>query len=951
MKSKPTKHTTHSVAAPSRATRVYRLARAIGNCLPFPPGLKLFVRNALLRRHYPKHLLKGRIDASSHLLQRRGSRRKKESLAQSIRPECCGLVSGLVSVVLPVYNQADLLQESVDSVLAQAYRPLELIIIDDGSGDDVKKILQQYDGNTCDDNTSARGQDTRVRCYTQPNQGLPKALSNGFSLARGEFWCWTSADNLMQPQMLERLVAKLRAEPDLGMVYADYYVIDENNRPLQDRRWRPLNRPDPSSGIIRLPRRSRDLNIVHDNFIGPCFLYRGWIGQILGDYAPQMGIEDYDYWMRINAFFPIRHLGSDEPLYRYRVHANSLSAKEDEMQTAAKTRQLMAREKTRAAYFQSPLKVAADGPGTCWLSRFNSALNIKMCNIEPPPTSDWQVQLILISSDTALKHTERLTALTAASLLVILFDYEDHRCQRLRHSWPLHNLLGRPGSVALVRDSLTARRLRLFTDCLLLDGDAPQSPPALTAFARNWHFFRRTWNEAELQRQMPRPLERPLQREHILLQVDDFMQGGLENVVIDLAAFLQADGFEVTIAILGQRGRAADEAETRGLSLKTFASELSPADYVRWLKQNRVTLVNAHYSIFAARECREAAISFIETIHNAYVWLPPETIAAYQQADEHISAYVCVSDTVAHYADIALGLDPGKMRIIPNGIDIASNSGDNHSLVEELSTCSGLSAKQGRSPQLSRWRGNEKETKENRARLRGEWDVPEDAPVFLNVASIMATKAQRPLVQAFAIALKSYPESRLVLLGSVMEPSYMESIIKVVKRLGIGERVIFAGFDSDSRPFYHAADVFVLPSYWEGWSLSLAEAAVSGLSCVITDVGSAYEFANHPGVEIISPPFGDLAELNYGNLRRYLYTDEPKFIDAIAAAMLRCAGTGTGTHRCFFDQELAIRFDRRRVYSRYADLFREYPTRAICGVRSGVDTKNGIGDNRPRSNL
>ena len=930
---------------------LYGLARAIGNSLPFPPGLKLFVRNALLRRRHFRGSSR-HFRGSRHFedLRRGNNRPKIGSSAQAISPECCGLVPGMVSVVLPVYNQADLLRESVDSVLAQTYRDIELIIINDGSEDDIEEILQQYNGSTYGDNINARGDNISIRCYTQSNQGLPKALSNGFSLARGEFWCWTSADNLMQPKMLERLVEKLQAEPELGMVYADYYAIDECGQLLQDRRWRPLNRPDPSSGIVRLPRRTRDLNIVHDNFIGPCFLYRGWIGRTLGDYAPIMGIEDYDYWMRINAFFLVKHLGSDEPLYRYRVHSNSLSAKEDEMQTAAKTRQLMAQEKTRAAFFQSPLPVAMDNLGAHWLDCFDGDLNIKAQPSSDDREESTPYDLTLISSDTALKHAEGLTTLPATAPIAILFDYEDPRCQRLRHSRPLYNLLRRPGSVALVRDSLTARRVRLFTDCLLLDADAPQSPLVLAAFARNWHFFHRTWSAAELQRQMPRPLARSQQTEHILLQVDDFMQGGLENVVMDLAASLQADGLQVTIAVLGRRGRAAEEAEARGLPVQIFPSGLSPVDYVHWLKQKQVTLVNAHYSLFAARECKEAAIPFIETIHNAYVWLPPETIADYRQADDYISAYVCVSDTAAHYADIALGLNPGKMRIIPNGINIAAIGDDNHSPLEGLSTRSRLPTQQRRSPQLSRWGDNEKQIKENRARLRGEWNVPEDAPVILNVASIMATKAQLPLVRAFAAVLKDYPESRLVLLGSVMEPAYMESIVKVVEDLGLGEHVIFAGFHSDSTPFYQAADVFVLPSYWEGWSLSLAEAAVSGLPCVITDVGSAYEFADQPGVEIIPPPFGDIAELNYGNLRRYLYADDPKFTEALAAAMLRCTAatfSSTGNRR-LFDRELAARFDRRRAYSRYADLFREYPRPVARGKRPTVDTKDRIGDNPRR---
>ena len=140
---------------------------------------------------------------------------------------------GLVSIVLPVHNGAHLLEGSIHSVLAQTYRPIELIIVDDGSTDGVDAILARYAGNP------------DVRIVVQPNQKLPRALSNGFALATGEFWTWTSDDNLMGRRQVEHMVAKLRAGPDTAMTYADYYVIDERGNPLANRAWRAHDRPEP----------------------------------------------------------------------------------------------------------------------------------------------------------------------------------------------------------------------------------------------------------------------------------------------------------------------------------------------------------------------------------------------------------------------------------------------------------------------------------------------------------------------------------------------------------------------------------------------------------------------------------------------------------------------------------------------------------------------------------
>ena len=497
---------------------IYRAARAAGRGLPVPVSWKLRARNALLRLQYPGYW-RGRGAAGRYKralglggsggLGKRGRRARggKSGAGKlgrggageraAMRAACCGLEPGLVTVVLPVYNQADLLEEAVESVLAQTCRDFELILINDGSEDDVDPILERYSRHPASV--------ARIRCFTQSNQGLPKALSNGFQLARGEFWTWTSADNLMEPRMLERLRAKLQSEPELGMTYADYYAIDDRGELLQDETWRWLNRPDPASGAIRLPRAARDLNIVQDNFIGPCFMYRGWIGRALGDYAPQTGVEDYDYWMRINAFFPVRHLGSDELLYRYRVHDNTLSARAADFSIADKVGELMMRERERAARFQSKLKVAADAAGMEWL-RGHGAGNARLlpaCDAHGrlAPHGATDAELALLSSETALRN---LSALAAQTPLAVLFENggglsDEHRA--LIRQLPLQN-----GCIALAPDAQTAADIRQTADIPVLDAASPQSPHCLAAFAKNRRHFHQTWPASQSRRQLPRAI-------------------------------------------------------------------------------------------------------------------------------------------------------------------------------------------------------------------------------------------------------------------------------------------------------------------------------------------------------------------------------------------------------------------------------------------------------------
>ena len=852
---------------------IYDIAARIGRKLPFPLGLKARVRRALLERIYPNDApVLVRKDAIDQLPSKVCEH--VDDSRTFMRPECCGLIEGLITVVLPVYNQANLIEESIESVLNQTYQSFELIIINDGSSDGVEAVLERYIDHP------------KVRCFTQANQRLPKALSNGFSFARGEFWTWTSADNIMEPRMLEMLVGKLRAEPDLGMTFADYYAIDDRGNLLQDPTWRAHNRPNPASGEIRLPRTTEMLNIVQDNFIGPCFMYRGWIGRCIGDYDPQLGIEDYDYWMRINAFFPIRHLGDDSLLYRYRVHDNTLSAKAHEHKILEKAQRLMAYEKERAAFYEKPLAYVADSGGRSWLQAhgiFDAAINSFESDVDPTALS-------VISSEYAEQNiSELLRSGCPVAIIINRLNTRYHKLVRLLNG-------GR--CVALACDKESADRVKLVSStCAVVDANSAVALNALQAFAKNLLFIRATRTEEELKREKSRLIFVKSSR-HVVLQVDSFTQGGMENVVIDLALSLENNGYRVTIANYGKSGDAAEKAKEGGLKVASLSDNLSEEAYRSWLIEEKVDLVNAHYSIRGADVCFSVGIPFIQTIHNSYVWLDPVQIEKYRTADKYTDQYICVSMTAARYADVVLGLDASKMRVVPNGIDSDAIDAANFEV--------------------------------NRTSLRSAWGVEDTAPVYLNVASIMATKAQLPLVKAFAKVVEKIPKARLVLLGAVMEAPYQAAIERAVRELGLQEHLIFAGYDRQVSRYYHASDVFVLPSYWEGWSLSLGEAMANGLSCVITDVGSAYEFETFDNVVVIEPPFGDITQLNYKNLGDFVYGEDAVFENRLAEAMVKVSRT----RKSGVSFSIAEQIDRGRAYASYVDMFAEVEKkRNVCKTK------------------
>lgn len=201
-----------------------------------------------------------------------------------------------VSVVLPVHNGAAYLDTAIGSILGQTFRDLELICVDDGSTDETPQILRRH----------ARA-DRRIRIITNcPNKGLPGALNTGFAAARGQLHTWTSDDNIARPQMLERLVAALDANPAVAIAHGHYSVIDAEG------------------GVTGFQKVGPASDLLLGNRIGAAFLYRAEVTRALSGYDETLfGVEDYDFWLRAARQFAFVTL--DEDLYLYRRHEASLT--------------------------------------------------------------------------------------------------------------------------------------------------------------------------------------------------------------------------------------------------------------------------------------------------------------------------------------------------------------------------------------------------------------------------------------------------------------------------------------------------------------------------------------------------------------------------------------------------------------------------------------------------
>lgn len=117
--------------------------------------------------------------------------------------------SGLVTTIIPVHNRPELLREAVASVLEQTYRPIEIIIVDDGSTDATPEVADQL----------AREHPGEILVVHQPNRGVGVAREAGRLLAKGEFIQYLDSDDRLLPRKFEMEVAALRTRPECDVAY------------------------------------------------------------------------------------------------------------------------------------------------------------------------------------------------------------------------------------------------------------------------------------------------------------------------------------------------------------------------------------------------------------------------------------------------------------------------------------------------------------------------------------------------------------------------------------------------------------------------------------------------------------------------------------------------------------------------------------------------------------
>jgi glycosyltransferase involved in cell wall biosynthesis len=179
----------------------------------------------------------------------------------------------LVSIITPSFNQAQFLEETIRSVLAQDYPNLEYILVDGGSTDGSLEIIQRY-------------ADRLAWWVSEPDHGQTDALNKGFARAGGEVFAWLNSDDTYLPGAISQAVACLEAHPQAALVYGDADLVDEQGRVLGPFPARQTDLKHMLRGSVHIPQQAS--------------FFRGDLWSKVGPLDPSLYFAmDYDLWLRL----------------------------------------------------------------------------------------------------------------------------------------------------------------------------------------------------------------------------------------------------------------------------------------------------------------------------------------------------------------------------------------------------------------------------------------------------------------------------------------------------------------------------------------------------------------------------------------------------------------------------------------------------------------------------
>lgn len=206
-----------------------------------------------------------------------------------------------VSVVIPTYNRAHLLSGAINSVLNQTFNDLEIIVIDDGSTDNTRGVLEQYGSG--------------INYIYQQRGGRGQVRNTGIKAAKGDYIAFLDDDDIWLPEKLEKQVKFLDANPDIGLAHTFVELIDAQGYPLKEATKKQLQ------GY----KKAAKTGYTYETMSRSCLMFTSTVivrkecFDKVGFFDPGLeAFEDWDFYLRFALEYRIGTIL--EPLVRFRIH-------------------------------------------------------------------------------------------------------------------------------------------------------------------------------------------------------------------------------------------------------------------------------------------------------------------------------------------------------------------------------------------------------------------------------------------------------------------------------------------------------------------------------------------------------------------------------------------------------------------------------------------------------
>jgi len=223
-----------------------------------------------------------------------------------------------VSVIIPTYNRAGRVVAAVDSVLGQTYEDRGIIVIDDGSTDETKAVLQRYGG--------------KIKCLFAEHDGPIAARNLGIRNSTGKYIAFLDSDDTWLPDKLAAQIEVLERDEDVGLVFTDMYLVDEKGKTeklFSD--WADIV----DGRVFR--------HLLRGNFISmsSVVIRKTCLDRVgaLEESAAQIGVEDYHLWLRLTKHFAVKYI--DRPLVNYSIGGEDKLTSVDKLDKLARISEVL----------------------------------------------------------------------------------------------------------------------------------------------------------------------------------------------------------------------------------------------------------------------------------------------------------------------------------------------------------------------------------------------------------------------------------------------------------------------------------------------------------------------------------------------------------------------------------------------------------------------------------